>query len=239
MESKPVLGRARSLMLVTTGQYFERKILNSTRSKAGSGLRSIERLLNSCLILKIGFLVLNLANSLPTRALGGLLLILLAALTSCGGGSGDPNQGGAVPPTGGGGTVEPPPKGLLVALESPDEFKQKIAAGFNTGSSERAAALGDGTGSSDGLNGGSDGGSGGDTDGGSGDDTGGGGDTGGETDGGDFGGDGVPMGDASGGTETVAFTTTYTLRPMLMSMTWSNTTVLSCLSRPAAAWTVA
>ena len=28
-------------------------------------------------------------------------------------------------------------------------------------------------------------------------------------------------------------------RPMLMSMTWSNTTVLSCLSRPAAAWTVA
>ena len=27
-------------------------------------------------------------------------------------------------------------------------------------------------------------------------------------------------------------------RPMLMSMTWSNTTVLSCLSRPAAAWTV-
>ena len=42
-------------------------------------------------------------------------------------------------------------------------------------------------------------------------DTGGGGDTGGETDGGDFGGDGVPMGDASGGTETVAFTTTYTL----------------------------
>ena len=71
--------------------------------------------------------------------------------------------------------------------------------------------VGDGTGSSDGLNGGSDGGSGGDTDGGSGDDTGGGGDTGGETDGGDFGGDGVPMGDASGGTETVAFTTTYTL----------------------------
>ena len=110
--------------------------------------------------------------------------------------AGDPNQGGAVPPTGGGGTVEPPPKGLLVALESSDEFKQKIAAGFNTASSERAAAVGDGTGSSDG---------------GSGDDTGGGGDTGGETDGGDFGGDGVPMGDASGGTETVAFTTTYTL----------------------------
>ena len=159
--------------------------------------------------------MLNLANSLPTRALGGLLLILLAALTSCGGGSGGPNQPVAVPPSGGGGTVEPPPKGLLVALESPDEFKQKIAAGFNTASPERAAALGEGTGSSDGLDGGSDGGSGGDTDGGSGDDTGGGGDTGGdtggETDGGDFGGDGVPMGDASGGTETVAFTTTYTL----------------------------
>ena len=155
--------------------------------------------------------MLNQAVTISIRALGGLLLILLAALTSCGGGSGGPNQPVAVPPSGGGGTVEPPPKGLLVALESPDEFKQKIAAGFNTASSERAAALGDGTGSSDGLDGGSDGGSGGDTDGGSGDDTGGGGDIGGETDGGDFGGDGVPMGDASGGTETVAFTTTYTL----------------------------
>ena len=159
--------------------------------------------------------MLNQAVTISIRALGGLLLILLAALTSCGGGSGGPNQPVAVPPSGGGGTVEPPPKGLLVALESPDEFKQKIAAGFNTASPERAAALGDGTGSSDGLDGGSDGGSGddtgGDTDGGSGDDTGGGGDTGGETDGGDFGGDGVPMGDASGGTETVAFTTTYTL----------------------------
>ena len=175
--------------------------------------------------------MLNQPVTISIRALGGLLLILLAALTSCGGGSGDPNQGGAVPPTGGGGTVEPPPKGLLVALESPDEFKQKIAAGFNTGSSERAAAVGDGTGSSDGLNGGNDGGSG--------DDTGGGGDTGGETDGGDLAGMVSRWETRLAALKPLRSRRPIRWRPMLMSMTWSNTTVLSCLSRPAAAWTVA
>ena len=99
--------------------------------------------------------MLNLVNPRAIRALGGLQLILLGALISCGGGG--PSQPVAAPPTGGG-TVEPPPQGLLVALESPDAFKQKITAGFTTASSERAIAVGDGAVSSDGLDGGSDGG---------------------------------------------------------------------------------
>ena len=141
--------------------------------------------------------------STSTRAVGGFLLIVLTTLTSCGGGGGSTAQPVAVPPSGGGGTVEPPPKGLLIALESPEQFKQTIAAGFDPSSSDRALLAGDGTVSNEGSDGGSDGDAGGDSD------TG--GDTGGETDGGDFGGEGAPMGDASGGTETVAFTTTYTL----------------------------
>jgi hypothetical protein len=123
--------------------------------------------------------VLNLVNPRAIRALGGLQLILLGALISCGGGG--PSQPVAAPPTGGG-TVEPPPQGLLVALESPDAFKQKITAGFTTASSERAIAVGDGVVSSDGLDGGSDGGT---------------------LD--------VTSEGAAGGTETVSFTTTYTL----------------------------
>ena len=127
--------------------------------------------------------MLNLVNPRAIRALGGLQLILLGALISCGGGG--PSQPVAAPPTGGG-TVEPPPQGLLVALESPDAFKQKITAGFTTASSERAIAVGDGAVSSDGLDGGSDGGS------------------------LDVTSEGA-AGDAAGGTETVSFTTTYTL----------------------------
>jgi len=127
--------------------------------------------------------VLNLVNPRAIRALGGLQLILLGALISCGGGG--PSQPVAAPPTGGG-TVEPPPQGLLVALESPDAFKQKITAGFTTASSERAIAVGDGAVSSDGLDGGSDGGT------------------------LDVTSEGA-AGDAAGGTETVSFTTTYTL----------------------------
>ena len=127
--------------------------------------------------------MLNLVNPRAIRALGGLQLILLGALISCGGGG--PSQPVAAPPTGGG-TVEPPPQGLLVALESPDAFKQKITAGFTTASSERAIAVGDGAVSSDGLDGGSDGGT------------------------LDVTSEGA-AGDAAGGTETVSFTTTYTL----------------------------
>ena len=127
--------------------------------------------------------MLNLVNPRAIRALGGLQLILLGALISCGGGG--PSQPVAAPPTGGG-TVEPPPQGLLVALESPDAFKQKITAGFTTASSERAIAVGDGAVSSDGLDGGSDGGT------------------------LDVTSEGAAD-DAAGGTETVSFTTTYTL----------------------------
>ena len=127
--------------------------------------------------------MLNLVNPRAIRALGGLQLILLGALISCGGGG--PSQPVAAPPTGGG-TVEPPPQGLLVALESPDAFKQKITAGFTTASSERAIAVGDGAVSSDGLDGGSDGGT------------------------LDVTSEGA-AGDGAGGTETVSFTTTYTL----------------------------
>ena len=102
--------------------------------------------------------MLNLANPLAIRALGGLLLILLAALTSWAVAAGlrvSPllrRQPAVAAP------LSRRPQGLLVALESPDAFKQKIAAGFTTASSERAIAVGDGAVSSDGLDGGSDGG---------------------------------------------------------------------------------
>ena len=83
--------------------------------------------------------------STSTRAVGGFLLIVVPALTSCGGGGGSTAQPVVVPPSGGGGTVEPPPKGLLIALESPEQFKQTIAAGFDPSSSDRALLAGDGT----------------------------------------------------------------------------------------------
>jgi hypothetical protein len=120
----------------------------------------------------------------------------LAALTSCGGGGGGTSQPVPVPPTGGGGgTVEPPPKGLLVALESPDQFKQQVTAGLNKAYTQRSEFAGGETDSGDVMAAG--------------------GDTGG-TDGGTDGGttseasEGV-AGDAVGGTDTVSFTTTYTL----------------------------
>ncbi len=140
--------------------------------------------------------MLNRSITIPARGLGGLLFVLLAALTSCGGGGGGTSQPVPVPPTGGGGgTVEPPPKGLLVALESPDQFKQQVTAGLNKAYTQRSEFAGGETDSGDVMAAG--------------------GDTGG-TDGGTDGGttseasEGV-AGDAVGGTNTVSFTTTYTL----------------------------
>ena len=140
--------------------------------------------------------MLNRSITIPARGLGGLLFVLLAALTSCGGGGGGTSQPVPVPPTGGGGgTVEPPPKGLLVALESPDQFKQQVTAGLNKAYTQRSEFAGGETDSGDVMAAG--------------------GDTGG-TDGGTDGGttseasEGV-AGDAVGGTDTVSFTTTYTL----------------------------
>ena len=139
--------------------------------------------------------MLNRSITIPARGLGGLLFVLLAALTSCGGGG--TSQPVPVPPTGGGGgTVEPPPKGLLVALESPDQFKQQVTAGLNKAYTQRSEFAGGETDSGDVMAAG--------------------GDTGGGTDGGTDGGttseasEGV-AGDAVGGTDTVSFTTTYTL----------------------------
>ncbi len=139
--------------------------------------------------------MLNRSITIPARLLGGLLFVLLAALTSCGGGG--TSQPVPVPPTGGGGgTVEPPPKGLLVALESPDQFKQQVTAGLNKAYTQRSEFAGGETDSGDVMAAG--------------------GDTGGGTDGGTDGGttseasEGV-AGDAVGGTNTVSFTTTYTL----------------------------
>ena len=139
--------------------------------------------------------MLNRSITIPARLLGGLLFVLLAALTSCGGGG--TRQPVPVPPTGGGGgTVEPPPKGLLVALESPDQFKQQVTAGLNKAYTQRSEFAGGETDSGDVMAAG--------------------GDTGGGTDGGTDGGttseasEGV-AGDAVGGTDTVSFTTTYTL----------------------------
>ena len=115
------------------------------------------------------------------RVMRGSPFILLAALTSCGGGGGGASQPVVVPPTGGGGAVEPAPKGLLVTLESPDAFKQQVMAGLNKTEIQRSELVG------------------------------------GENDGGTDGGTvaEVPSesaaGDAASGTETVAFTTTYTL----------------------------
>ena len=141
--------------------------------------------------------MLNRSITIPARGLGGLLFVLLAALTSCGGGGGGTSQPVPVPPTGGGGgTVEPPPKGLLVALESPDQFKQQVTAGLNKAYTQRSEFAGGETDSGDVMAAG--------------------GDTGGGTDGGTDGGttseasEGV-AGDAVGGTNTVSFTTTYTL----------------------------
>ena len=74
-------------------------------------------------------MLLNLSNAMPVHSLASLLLIGLCGLTSCGGGGS--GQAAEVPQTGGGGgTVEPAPKGLLVALASPDQFKQQVTAGF-------------------------------------------------------------------------------------------------------------
>ena len=115
------------------------------------------------------------------RVMRGSPFILLAALTSCGGGGGGASQPVVVPPTGGGGAVEPAPKGLLVTLESPDAFKQQVMAGLNKTEIQRSELVG------------------------------------GENDGGTDGGTVAEVasesaaGDAASGTETVAFTTTYTL----------------------------
>ena len=96
-------------------------------------------------------------------------------------GGGGASQPVVVPPTGGGDSVEPAPKGLLATLESPDAFKQQLMAGLNKAETQRSEL------------------------------------TGGENDGGTDGGTVAEVapegaaGDAAGGTETVAFTTTYTL----------------------------
>lgn len=124
--------------------------------------------------------MLNQAATISNRALGGVLLIALAGLISCGGGG--TSQPIAVPPTGGGGAVDPPPKGLLVALESPDQFKQQVIAGLNKADTQRSESAG---GDVLGLPAETSGTGGDDLD-----------ETGGGTD---------------GGTDTVAFTTTYTL----------------------------
>lgn len=124
--------------------------------------------------------MLNQAATISNRALGGVLLIALAGLISCGGGG--TSQPVAVPPTGGGGAVDPPPKGLLVALESPDQFKQQVIAGLNKADTQRSESAG---GDALGLPAETSGTGGDDLD-----------ETGGGTD---------------GGTDTVAFTTTYTL----------------------------
>lgn len=124
--------------------------------------------------------MLNQAATISNRALGGVLLIALAGLISCGGGG--TSQPVAVPPTGGGGAVDPPPKGLLVALESPDQFKQQVMAGLNKADTQRSESAG---GDVLGLPAETSGTGGDDRD-----------ETGGGTD---------------GGTDTVAFTTTYTL----------------------------